>query len=37
MVRRVLTDETWSQIQRTMKSKSLYKTKNGREIMEAVI
>ena len=37
MLRRVLTDKTWSQIQQTMKSKGLYETKNGRAIMEAII
>ena len=37
MVRRVLNDEIWSQLQETLKSKGCYSCKNNREIMEAIL
>src|SRR5262249_5872592 len=37
MTRRVLTDEIWSQLLAVMESKGCYDSKNGREIMEAIL
>jgi hypothetical protein len=37
MLRTVLTDEMWNQILTTMKSKGCYETKDGRDVMEAII
>ena len=37
MTRRVLTDDIWLQIQKTMLEKGCYDTKNNREIMEAIL
>lgn len=37
MTRRVLTDEIWSQLLAVMESKGCYDSKNGREVMEAIL
>ena len=37
MTRRVLTDEIWTQLLTVMESKGCYDSKNGREIMEAIL
>lgn len=36
MVRRVLNDEIWTQLQVTLKSKGCYSSKKGHEIKEAI-
>ena len=37
MTRRALTDEIWSQLLAVMESKGCYDSKNGREVMEAIL
>src|ERR1700761_5769954 len=37
MTRRVLTDEVWSQLLNVMEAKGCYDSRNGREIMEAIL
>ena len=36
MVRKVLSDDIWQQIQETMKFYGYYRSKNSRDIMEAI-
>ncbi len=37
MVRKVLSDDIWQQIQETMKFYGCYRSKNSRDIMEAIL
>ena len=37
MTRRAITDEVWSQLAEVMTAKGCYDTKNGREVMEAIL